>query len=703
VTVAACNPSPAEDSVAFEAEARKNIMNRAGIRHCRWLLLSAAFTLLVAAPNLAQNSTSQRAGIPEDWTHHHSVFGDAGTAEQAIQNGTYDRWLKTVNDPRYQLQRAKQIAAARAKTSTVHEDNSSAASEATAGDDATTQVDTDSRSAPDAPARLPRGLIKAKVPPSGDGDRSREHHHWPKYPPEWGRRHRNGQKLDWSETLGTGGTLGLGNYPAKYSFLTSSSSCTDWVVYGTGAPGAAGPSGQATILAFTNLYANTCGSVPTINWAFNTGTGSTVLTSPVLSLDGTQVAFVQNSAGGVASLVVLKWSAGSGTLTSPTTLSSQASGSAYQSCAAPCMYSMSFSGGASDSGSYAWYDYGSDTAWVGDDSGKLHKFTGVFAGSPGEVTTGGWPVTVSASSLNSPVLDSVTGNVFVGDYNLTADSACTPSSSSTPSPCGYVYSYDSSTGALNAKSALLDYNFGIVGTPVLDQYAGQLYVPVGSDGETGASTNCPGSPPCAAVYQLSTSFTTGANGTEATVGPGYDFLLIGAFDYEYLTSADASSPTGHMYVVGNTGPANNTLYQIPINGNVMNTMKIVAGPKVAQNYTNGYYAAGLNVTEFFNSSTATDYIFLSTLAFSDFSGCGAVPSINIGCVVGFDVTSGSISSMTSPTGSSPAAGGASGIIVDNAGSGTGESNVYFSALSSETCTTSGGSSGCAIQISQSSP
>jgi hypothetical protein len=155
-----------------------------------------------------------------------------------------------------------------------------------------------------------------------------------------------------------------------------------------------------------------------------------------------------------------------------------------------------------------------------------------------------------------------------------------------------------------------------------------------------------------------------------------------------------------MYVVGNTGPANNTLYQIAITGNVMSTTP-TAGPVVAQNYTNGYYASGLNLTEFLNSGT--DYIFLSTIAFSNYSGCGTTPSINIGCVVGFDVTSGAISGLTLPTGSSPAAGGASGIIVDNAGSATGESNIYFSALSNQTCTTSGGSSGCAIQISQSAP
>jgi hypothetical protein len=57
-----------------------------------------------------------------------------------------------------------------------------------------------------------------------------------------------------------------------------------------------------------------------------------------------------------------------------------------------------------------------------------------------------------------------------------------------------------------------------------------------------------------------------------------------------------------------------------------------------------------------------------------------------------------------PTASQAAAGGASGIIMDNTvGSGTlpGASQIYYSTLSNQTCTTSGGNGGCAVQASQS--
>ena len=43
-------------------------------------------------------------GIPDDWTHHHIVFSNPGAEDEAIKNGTHDRWLRIVNDPRYILQ-----------------------------------------------------------------------------------------------------------------------------------------------------------------------------------------------------------------------------------------------------------------------------------------------------------------------------------------------------------------------------------------------------------------------------------------------------------------------------------------------------------------------------------------------------------------------------------------------------------------------
>ncbi len=191
------------------------------------------------------------------------------------------------------------------------------------------------------------------------------------------------------------------------------------------------------------------------------------------------------------------------------------------------------------------------------------------------------------------------------------------------------------------------------------------------------------------------SFSAGASGTKATVGAGYEFLMSGTFDNAYFTS---SARTGHLYVVGNTGPANNTLYQVSITSNIMSTSTI-AGPEVSNSYTNSYYAAGLQVAEFYAGGT-NDYIFLSVLAYGSPSDCTA-PSLSNGCVIGYNVNSGTISGSTAPTGAAPEAGGTSGIVIDSGA--TGAQNIYFSTLLNQNCTTSDVTGGCAIQTLQSAP
>jgi hypothetical protein len=88
------------------------------------------------------------------------------------------------------------------------------------------------------------------------------------------------------------------------------------------------------------------------------------------------------------------------------------------------------------------------------------------------------------------------------------------------------------------------------------------------------------------------------------------------------------------------------------------------------------------------------------LAYGSATGCGTASLAN-GCIIGYNVNSGSISGSTLPTGALAEAGGTSGIVVDNANSDA--QNIYFSTLSNQTCSTSGGTGGCAIQTIQSAP
>jgi hypothetical protein len=379
----------------------------------------------------------------------------------------------------------------------------------------------------------------------------------------------------WQEDLGTGASIGAVNYPAKYSLTTATASCTtDFVVYPTGLPGAAGPGGQATIVAYNNLYSGCGGKVPSVYWAYYIGTGTTIQSSPVFSFDGTQLAFVQTDAG-EASVVLLKWVASTTeTVKKPTSVSLIGN---YTSCHTPCRAELTLRDAGvppSVTNSSIFYDYPSDTAFVGDDLGYLHKFNPVFNGTtsnpPAEVGGGIWPVQVNPgapTALTSPVYDSVTGNVFVADKG------------------GFLYRVNLSTAAVTVSGQLDvsnadDAGPGIVEGPILDYTANLVYVFATSDGRA----DCAGGLDCSAVWALGTAFTAGdIPATHAKVGISTAHgtapspMYIGAFDSTYENSTNA---TGNIYVCGNTG-GKPTLYQVPLAAGVFGTVNAVTALSTA--------------------------------------------------------------------------------------------------------------------------
>jgi hypothetical protein len=576
---------------------------------------------------------------------HHVVYSNPAGAAKA----TAAHLQKIKNDPRYILQQQLRAAAvAPASMSAAPLSNLSTSFEPSAA-------------AAYAGGPLPRGITKALIPPTGKEA----------VPPPTASKKRIHK--DWSIGLGTNGTVGLGQFPATFT-QTATPCGTDFAVYNTGLAGSAS---QATIVGFNNIYAACNGGVPSVYFAYNTGTAP-ILTSVDLSLDGTQIAFITGASGSAASLTVVRFAATGGSVSAPTTAVAVAP-SAYNSCTAPCQTTVAFANAHSDTYSSPFYDYLSDSLYVGDDTGVLHQFTGVFLGTPAETTTGGFPAQVSSAttggSLGSPVYDASTGLVFVGDYLLNYASTCEPSATNLAGSCGYLYSV--AAGGAVAQTHQLDYQYGIVDSPIVDPTIGAVFAFVGADN----TTSCTG--PCADVVEFIEGFSSGATGQSVSVGSGYEFLLSGAFDNNYY-----NTEAGNLYVVGGTGPQNNTLYQVPVNTGLLAGPSVV-GPPVAANYSNGFYAGGLQVTEFYTGTN--DYIFAGALMYTN-------PSI--GLVSGYDVTAGTITPSTSPTGSIAAQGGPSGVVVDN--SLAGAQNIYYSTTLNSTCTTSG-SGGCAVQVIQSAP
>jgi hypothetical protein len=104
------------------------------------------------------------------------------------------------------------------------------------------------------------------------------------------------------------------------------------------------------------------------------------------------------------------------------------------------------------------------------------------------------------------------------------------------------------------------------------------------------------------------------------------------------------------------------------------------------------------VVEVYNPSAVKDWIFMSVVNHAAAStGCAGAS----GCIMSFDVTAGApITVGTSTTGHTLVTGGASSITIDNLVGTAGASQVYFTPLGNQNCTTSGGNGGCAIQASQ---
>jgi hypothetical protein len=136
-------------------------------------------------------------GLVDDWTTHHVIFSNPGTAADALAQGRFEQWYGTVNDPRYIMQQMKRNPAQRALT--------------TAPDFATLGARLSAPIGRPEPIRNPR----APIP-------------------------RQGLNRDWAFSLGTGGGIAQDMFPAKFSFspIGNPDCINDFMVYGLNVAGA---------------------------------------------------------------------------------------------------------------------------------------------------------------------------------------------------------------------------------------------------------------------------------------------------------------------------------------------------------------------------------------------------------------------------------------------------------------------------------
>jgi hypothetical protein len=520
---------------------------------------------------------------------------------------------------------------------------------------------------------------------------------------------------DWGESLGNGGTTGAPLsgvnwypvFPAKFSFdVTAAPNCgSDFVVFPTNLTGVTG--GQASVIGYNNLYSGTgaslCGAVnPSIYWSYNTnfntagvGTTGTVATSPVISLDGSKLAFVETrtNANGGSILHLLKWHALDGgtigTAAAPKTATVWTADGAAGHCptTGSCMISLVFNGAQSDTGSSPFYDYLRDALYVGDDNGVLHKFINVFGVSgttPSEVTTGNWPITVDAGTiLTSPTVDSVSGNIFLADSGGKLSYVRETFSAAGTCAAGAVPCLGSTTIVPTAAHVIPD-------APIVDPVTEKVFVFFGNDGGGSAS-----------VVQ---SDITLAASIRASLGTGTGHHLhSGAFDNTYLTG---TGNAGRLYMCGSSGTSAPTIQRIGFNNaattfaNKTGTMNTAVDAITLAVATNSAECAP--VTEFFNANApaaSQDLIFFGVQNLGSGAACGGA-----GCVMSINVT-GTPTTLTILS-SIEEVNGPSGIIVDNNGTGAQASSLYFSRQGNSTAAVPCGSGalvgvGCAVKVTQS--
>jgi hypothetical protein len=674
---------------------------------------------------------SALAGAPQDWSQSHLLYSDIQTAETAARNGTLEQWKRNAQDPRFVLQLAKKLRSQQAVSggalhgvrqgglAPVHRDWSNVMGGASGvgaaavfpakwgADFNTADCDNDYVTYTTSSSGV-----------TGSGAFARQSGTFSKGA-DVGKtvtitNGGNALTLTSSATVNTGlfFIAGQGSTDAANAIVSATNLAAainrnggtvgvtassvgavvtvTAITAGTGGnniavtegvanytwagaklTGGTGTAGQPTIIAFNQLYSS-CGAsssqpIPNTYWSYNTGNGAMAGTSPVVSLGGDQVVFTQRSSGGVASVVVLKWSSTQsvGSVGAPTVPTS-VTASAYRACTAPCMAVLALSGNADDSNSSVFYDYAGDLLYVGDDSGRLHKFSGVFSGTPAEAGSP-WPVTVSSGNpLSSPVYDFGTGLVFVMNSPHDGNGA-------------RLYSIDSDTGAVNASGTLSDNNSTASDSPIVDSQAQKVYAFVGID----TSSSC-GGKACSAVYQFSTaSAISGLSSPRAQVGradSSNSTLFHGAFDDAYYGSDNF---TGGLYVCGSQAGATTTptLWKIPITNNSMGAP--VIGPKLA-----GGGRTCSPVMEVKNGSN--DFIFMSVDG-------GAIGSTACGgaCIFAYNLTGLTWGTAITPDSSlnvSGGTGGTGGIIIDGMAATTGASQIYYATRNTP---------GNAVQASQS--
>jgi hypothetical protein len=443
-------------------------------------------------------------------------------------------------------------------------------------------------------------------------------------------------------------------FPAKFVFdVTAAPSCSnDFVAIGIGENPASG--GQANIVGVNNLYSTSPASAapncttngPTVMFAYASGTGE-VPGSVVISLKGTQLAYIENLTTGKSYFHILTIGTTGSNGTSPTIAVVPGTGNNAVDKAVLLSPDGGVTNQSSTSDPFIVYTDNdvSDVAYVttyssaGSGSGYLYKISNVFSGSATPTIV--WSVAINAIP-SAPVYDTGSNSVIFTDSKGRID---------------YVVdggSFGSITYGPIVASGTTSLNPVIV-----DNGSQYVYASFNTDG-----TN-------AIVVQAPTSL---ASSVSVAVGTG-NTTYTGPYGVEFNNAWHTGVGTPLMYVVGTGSGTTPTLYSVGFNVNGL--MNGTANGTTAALTTGAADASP--ITEFYNPTLAKDFLFVGVTNHCTATTNGGTA----GCVMTLDITAG-FPTVNADTTSLPAAGGTSGIIIDNDSSIPQASSIYYATKTGQT-------------------
>lgn len=618
-------------------------------------VLGFAIILAISPAMSAQEKSSATStsalGGPQDWSNRHVIYTRNGSIEQMMLLREDPRFIHSLYR-HYSQEHRKDLAAAVGLN--VGESDQDRV------EDLDWDIGINEIGANANEERLDRGLQPFVI--------------WDPVRPI-SRANSKRSKVDWSVSLGPTGGIAYGEAPSIFTANYTSPSCSaDFAVYTINAT--PGVSTQANLIGLNNLYSDSAGAgfcagitAPTFLFSYAIGTGGSAL-SPVLSLDGTKVAWIENRTATTSYLHVTKWVANQGgAATAPVAVTGTFSAGACTSTTTSCDFSVEYTASnhpgctthytAGNSHSDLYVDYANDAGYVSANNGLLYHISNIFSNTVAPTVDFCIPVnttfeTKPSGAMSGPVYDPILNEVFITDsekiYAYTVN-ATSFSAATTPS---YTFGNGGSK-----------YNYQTGPGPLLDMFNGYLYV--FSTYDAAGKTS---------VTQIPTSLASGTAvelGSESTnTAP---MLFYGAFDNNYYTYGPKSA-LSTLYSCGTdqTNTDRQDLFSISFTAStgIVNTT-----PAMSNNTNiNPGAAAGLcsPITEFYDGTN--DRLFVGMGQPGSAGGSNVVTMWNVNT----RLTNTSGVGGTMPTYTAEATGylgGSSGIATDNISTDTDAESIYF--------------------------